>query len=171
MVLFFSKNLTKTLEFIVEREPVSNVSLSPEPFTITPDSIDSKKTNEVPDILIKGNIETTTCNINTPLNGTVVIEKCDVPIKSVEIQLIRVETCGCTEGFAKEASEIQNIQIAEGDIPRKWSIQIFMIFPRLFTCPSINAATFKVDFEITIVVFLQDGRNISQKIPVKLVRF
>ena len=26
--------------------------------------------------------------------------------------MIRAETCGCAEGFAKEATEIQNIQIA-----------------------------------------------------------
>jgi len=36
----------------------------------------------------------------------------------VEIQLVRVETVGSTEGFAKEATEIQNIQIADGDVVR-----------------------------------------------------
>jgi len=30
----------------------------------------------------------------------------DLPIKSIEIQLIRVETCGCAEGYAKEGEEI-----------------------------------------------------------------
>lgn len=29
-----------------------------------------------------------------------------------------LETVGSAEGFAKEATEIQNIQIADGDIPR-----------------------------------------------------
>ena len=39
------------------------------------------------------------------------IESCEEKIKSVEIQLVRVETCGCAEGYSKEATEIQNIQI------------------------------------------------------------
>ena len=30
---------------------------------------------------------------------------------------MRVETCGCADGFAKEATEIQNIQVADGDVP------------------------------------------------------
>lgn len=32
----------------------------------------------------------------------IVVEKCDVPIKSLELQLVRVETCGCAEGYAKD---------------------------------------------------------------------
>lgn len=32
----------------------------------------------------------------------IVVEKCDVPIKSMELQLVRVETCGCAEGYAKD---------------------------------------------------------------------
>lgn len=30
------------------------------------------------------------------------IEHSDVPIKSIDIQLVRVETCGCAEGFSKD---------------------------------------------------------------------
>ena len=30
----------------------------------------------------------------------------DATIKSIELQLIRVETCGCAEGYAKEGSDI-----------------------------------------------------------------
>ena len=32
----------------------------------------------------------------------IVIESCETGIKSIEIQLVRVETCGCAEGFAKD---------------------------------------------------------------------
>jgi hypothetical protein len=31
-----------------------------------------------------------------------VLEQCEAAIKSIEIQLVRVETCGCAEGYAKD---------------------------------------------------------------------
>jgi hypothetical protein len=30
------------------------------------------------------------------------VESCHAQIKSIEIQLVRVETCGCAEGYAKD---------------------------------------------------------------------
>jgi hypothetical protein len=36
----------------------------------------------------------------------------DAVVKSIEVQLVRVETCGCADGYAKEATEIQNIQVS-----------------------------------------------------------
>lgn len=30
------------------------------------------------------------------------IEHSDIPIKSIDVQLVRVETCGCAEGFSKD---------------------------------------------------------------------
>jgi len=167
---FSQKNLTKTLEFIVEYEPTETIVNSPEQITINPESEVVKKGINVPELLIRGRIDSTTCSISQPLTGVIVVEKCEETIKSIEIQLIRVETCGCSEGFAKEPTEIQNIQISDGDVPRNFEIPIYMIFPRLFTCPSLGAPTFKVDFEISIVVLFPDGTNVSEKIPIKLLR-
>ena len=42
------------------------------------------------------------------------------------------------------ATEIQNIQIADGDVCPGLPIPIFMIFPRLFTCPTLQTNNFKV---------------------------
>lgn len=39
------------------------------------------------------------------------IKKCPVDIKSIELQLVRVETCAYMEGDARELTEIQNIQV------------------------------------------------------------
>lgn len=93
------------------------------------------------------------------------IEHTDIPIKSIDVQLVRVETCGCAEGFSKDgnflyfkieipnkyyhinyflATEIQNIQIAEGNISTGVSIPIYMIFPRLFSCATTKTANFKI---------------------------
>lgn len=42
------------------------------------------------------------CNITKPLKGKVVLVKCALPVRSIELQLVRVETCGCAEGYARE---------------------------------------------------------------------
>ena len=46
--------------------------------------------------------------------------------------------------FRVLATEIQNIQIAEGDVCRGMTVPIYMIFPRLFTCPTLATPNFKV---------------------------
>lgn len=55
-----------------------------------------------PDFLLKGELETVCCNINKPFKGKLVLVKCATPIRSIELQLVRVETCGCAEGYARE---------------------------------------------------------------------
>jgi len=42
------------------------------------------------------------------------------------------------------ATEIQNIQIADGDVARMLPIPIYMIFPRLFTAPTLATNNFKI---------------------------
>lgn len=49
------------------------------------------------------------------------------------------------------ATEIQNIQIAEGNVCVKLQIPIYMIFPRLFTCPTLISKNFKVGKFITSI--------------------
>uniref|UniRef100_A0A2C9KPS3 Down syndrome critical region protein 3 n=1 Tax=Biomphalaria glabrata TaxID=6526 RepID=A0A2C9KPS3_BIOGL len=108
---------------------------------------------------------------DTPASLLLIVEHCEAQIKSIEIQLVRVETCGCAEGFAKDATEIQNIQIADGDVARNMAIPIYMVFPRLFTCPSLSTNNFKVDFEINIVVVFVDDHLVTENFPLKLTRF
>lgn len=38
--------------------------------------------------------------------------------------------------FMIPATEVQNIQIGEGNVPCGLAIPIHMVFPRLFTCPT-----------------------------------
>jgi len=170
---FFGKNLQKTLEFIVENAPsLGKREPKPETFILNTDSIEtsSSKLKNVPDFAIRGLVDSTAVSIDDPLWGHFILEKCEEPIKGVEIQLVRVETVGSTEGFAKEATEIQNIQIADGDVPRGIEIPIHMIFPRLFTCPTVGSRTFKIEFEFNFVLMFPDGRLISKKLPLTLLR-
>jgi len=169
---FIGKNLVRTLEFIVELPSGPKVEYKAETFTISPESLEvsSKRLKGLPEFEITGNISGTKCCITDPFEGSLVLKNCAEPIKCIELQLVRVETCGCADGFAKEATEIQNIQIGDGDLPHGLEIPIYMIFPRLFTCPTVIARTFKVDFEVNIVLMFPDGRLVTKKFPLTLVR-
>merc|ERR1711865_810674 len=92
--------------------------------------------------------------------GTIVVEKSEAEIESIDMQLTRVETCGSSEAggqSAKEATEIQSLQLVHGDPCRGMPIPIYMIFPRLFTCPTVTVRTFKIQFEVNLIVQFADG--------------
>jgi len=169
---YFGKDLEKNLEFVVETEKGEVPAHVPEDFEITPTTIETKKKGlELPEFHLTGRIESLVLPITTPLTGRITLVNCSEKIKGIELQLIRLETCGCADGYAKEATEIQNIQIADGDIPRGVEVPIYMVFPRLFTCPSlVTSRTFKVEFQLNIVLMFPDGRIVSKKFPVTLTR-
>jgi len=168
-----AKNVQKQLEFIVAIKGTEIPKPRPVKFGITPESLENVKKSSmknIPKFRISGSLDSALCNINKPFLGELVVEESEAIIKSIELQLVRVETCGCADGYAKEATEIQNIQIADGDVCRTLAAPIFMVFPRLFTCPTLATRTFKIEFEINLVVMLQDGHLITENFPIRLVR-
>ncbi|EQB78475.1 hypothetical protein CB1_000995001 [Camelus ferus] len=199
-----AKDLTKTCEFIVHSAPQKGkLTPSPVDFTITPETLQNVKERALlPKFLIRGHLNSTSCVITQPLTGELVVESSEAAIKSIELQLVRVETCGkarcagrplppsspllpqssppqpskrvfeerCAEGYARDATEIQNIQIADGDVCRSLSVPIYMVFPRLFTCPTLETTNFKVEFEVNIVVLLHPDHLITENFPLKLCR-
>ena len=94
------------------------------------------------------------------------------------------------------ATEIQNVQIGWGDVCRQMAIPIYMIFPRLFTCPTmltpgtnesyrsfsrlmqsvlmvvsgLTLQAFKVEFETNVVVLFENGHMITENFPIILYR-
>jgi len=171
-----AKDLQKALEFIVEVPTKQPPTAPPAPvnFNVTPESLENVKKMSrklLPSFNLTGNLDRATCSIDDPFTGVVTLDSADCTIKSIELQLVRVETCGCADGYAKEATEIQNIQIAEGDVARGMSVPLYMVFPRLFTCGTVAAKTFKIEFEINLVVMLEDGHLITENFPIKLIRY
>ncbi|XP_055938782.1 vacuolar protein sorting-associated protein 26C-like [Argiope bruennichi] len=167
-----NKDLQKLLEFIMEYKSQKGDSKAvPVNFSITPESLQNVRYRKnMPNFVIKGRIDSTACNIMQPFTGELCIEKCDAPIRSVELQLVRVETCGCSEGYSRDATEIQNIQIGEGDVCRNILIPIHMIFPRLFTCPTLKTNNFKIEFEVNVVVVFEDEHIITENFPIEIIR-
>ena len=170
---FLSKDLQKEVEFIVKySERTKTDEPNPVDFSITPQSLANVKDRQsIPDFLIRGHLDSDKCCITKPFTGTVVVERANAPFRSIDIQLVRVEMCGCAEDYSKDATEIQNIQIGEGDICRGMAIPLYMIFPRLFTCPTLLTNNFKVEFEINVIVIFQDNRLVQENFPISLTRF
>jgi hypothetical protein len=45
-----------------------------------------------------------------------------------------------------------------------------MLFPRLFSCPTVANRNFKVEFEMNIVLLFDGNLQITENFPIKLVR-
>ena len=169
-----SSNLTKEIEFIMDRLPDKDRSKSdPVDFKITKSSLENVHADvmrTLPDFHFEGRIPTSRCPVNSPFTGELEIKDAKAPIKSVSLQLVRVETVTFTEGTAKEPTEVQNIQIAQGDVCRKLVIPLYMIFPRLFTCPTLITDSFKIEFEMNLIVLFEDSHMITENFPLVLIK-
>lgn len=102
---FLAKDVVKVAEFIVEYKAGSCTKAVPHPvtFSISPESLQNvKDKGHIPRFLVTGRLDSTNCCITNPFTGELIVENCAVPIKSVELQLVRVETCGCAEGYARD---------------------------------------------------------------------
>jgi len=115
--------------------------------------------------------------LQRPVAGWVTVEACRGVLRSVELTLGRVEWCTVgdhSSSVAREATDIQCTQIAEGDVLRGLPLPIHLILPRLYTCPNADGGTWGVHFEIAITAFLADdgetSRSASCRLPLRLVR-
>ena len=53
---------------------------------------------------------------------------------------------------------------------RNLVIPLYMIFPRLFTCPTMLTDLFKVEFEVNLIVVFGDGYMVTENFPITLYR-
>lgn len=105
------------------------------------------------------------------IKGEVTVEESSGIINSIELQLVRVESINIDGKFLKSASEIQNIQIGDGDINHQFILPIYMIFPRVFSCPTINSHTlYRIEFEINLIIIFNDGFTITENFPITIFR-
>ncbi|KAJ5077003.1 vacuolar protein sorting-associated protein 26c [Anaeramoeba ignava] len=170
----FGKKIQGKLEYIAEVPTLKKYKPTIASFTISPQAIENVKKSsidKIPKFTISGQIDNLICDINSPLTGFLVVQSTEFPLRSIEVQLIRSETCGTKEdGFMKEDTQIQNIEIADGNVCPQMKIPIYMKFPRLFTCPSLSTSNFVIDFEINVVFYFIDGHILSKNFPIKITR-
>lgn len=138
-------------------------------------------------------------DLNTSLNGKLVVHSCNYPIRSISIYLYRIESLFLhgQHNSNNDESEIplkrnekiiQNLQLVYGDVRRKMEIPIFMEYPNLLASPtmsyhhvSLDASTlaasrslrmvgFQIDHEISIVITFENQWKAEKSIPVVLFR-
>ncbi len=118
------KNLRQSLEFMVEipdaGKPKGALAEKVE-FTIDPSSLQNvgKKLQEsIASFKIYGYLDSSAFKITDCFSGMIVVEESQAEIESIDMQLTRVESCGSAEAggqCAKEATEIQSLQLVHGD--------------------------------------------------------
>ncbi|KAK2960484.1 Down syndrome critical region protein 3 (DSCR3) [Blattamonas nauphoetae] len=167
----FSKSLRKTVEIIIVNYSQEIRSLQPLEFEMSSDKrkkIADKSGKEPPTYKFRGRIDSRICNVVEPFTGEIEVIHSSLPIRSIELQLVRVETV--VSSGKKGETEIQNIQIADGDLLHGTKMPMHMILPRLFTCSTMKSELFELQFEVNVVVLFQDQSLVSENIPIVFYR-
>ena len=89
------KALNRNIEFIVEVPETPKSEPDPEPFSITPEALENVVESSIPNIPkfnITGRLFHKLCPINLPFTGEVTIQSSEARVRSIELQLVRVET-------------------------------------------------------------------------------
>ncbi|KAF8398979.1 hypothetical protein HHK36_014844 [Tetracentron sinense] len=135
---YLHKSLSATMEFIIETEKANllEAPVAPEMviFYITQDT---QRHQLLPELLsggfrITGKISSQ-CSLLDPISGELTVEASAVPICSIDIHLLRVESIIFGERIATETT------IADGDVCRNMTLPIYVVLPRLLTCPTVLA--------------------------------
>jgi len=86
--------------------------------------------------------------------------------------LLRLETVGSTNGqdYCSDETEIQTLQICDGDVARNLAVPIYLVLPRLFTCPSLETPNFRLEFQVSLTVLFQEDLVVSETFPITLHR-
>lgn len=139
---------------------------NPLDFTIDPSSLDGSSITAVPKFLFEGRITSANCCITEPFDGTIVVKESELEIKSVEVQLVRCETFE----DKTNATEVQNIQVADGDVIRNLEIPLYMLFPIVYSSPTKIHSKFKIEFQINIIVIFLNGYQLTENFAIRLYR-
>ncbi|XP_077253196.1 vacuolar protein sorting-associated protein 26 [Tasmannia lanceolata] len=157
---YLHKSLSATMEFIVEsaKANLMEAPVSPEMvnFHITPDT---QRHPLLPELIsggfqVTGNI-CTRCSLSDPVCGDLTVEASAIPIHSIDLQLLRVESIIVGERIVTETSVVQTTQIADGDVCRSMTLPVYVIIPRLLTCPTVLAGPFSIEFQVSIIITFQ----------------
>lgn len=157
---YLHKAFSTTSEFIIESEKAELLELPISPelvlFYITQDTQRHPLLSELKSggFRVSGRIPTQ-CSLSCPLQGEIVVESSALPIQSIDIHLLRVESILVGDKIVSETSVIQTTQIADGDVCRGLTLPIYVLLPRLLTCPTVLAGPFSIEFKMSITISFQ----------------
>lgn len=123
---FLAKSVQKSQQFVIQYKPTALVAPSEVNFTISPETLQKsgKERISIPRFLITGYLDSVDCCITKPFTGHVIfsnhspntwmligwltfqltVQHTEAAIKSIDLQLVRIETCGSTEGFSRDGN-------------------------------------------------------------------
>lgn len=156
-------------------------------FMIQPTSLQNvheSSRKRIPDFIFDGYFVSTNVRCDTAIQGEVIVKRSAITIKSIELQLVRVETAAYSglgiradssdsnvdRKEMREASEIMTQQIADGHPIHNQAIPIHLQLPRWVTCPTLVTPTIRVEFEVNVVILLHEGYKITENFPIQLYR-
>jgi Vacuolar protein sorting-associated protein 26 len=152
---------------------IDGISRNPQvqPFIITPNSIaNPNKITSLPEFRVEGELASSVFELDREFSGWLTIVEATKPIKSIDLQLIRIESIFSGETGFKEPTEVQSLQIADGDVRKGAKIPLYMLFPRQFTCPTTFYNKFKIEFEVNLSILFFDGYQLTKNFPIYLIR-
>ena len=122
--------------------------------------------NNAPKFEFHGRIGSINNAFNEPFDGFLICKDSELQIKSIEIQLVRVETF---EGKTNP-TEVQNIQVADGNVISDLEIPMYMLFPKIYSCATCDHAKFKIHFEVNLIVIFLNGFQLTENFPIRIYR-
>lgn len=126
--------------------------------------------SKIPNFKIRGELDSEICFFTDDLSGNITIDIADSPIRSIDLQMLRVERIESEVRTLNERTEIQLIQICDGNVTRNIEIPLYMILPRYYSCPTVKYLWCNVNFEVNLQIIFKDGYKVSVNIPIKIVR-
>lgn len=147
--------------------------IMPYEFEVNPQKIEKVKIDntKIPKFLLKCRVDNVNVDIGKELNGWLKVMECDITIKSIELQFVRNEKVTLPNGEQlSEVSEIQNLQIGDGEVLYDTEISLNMLFPRHFCCAAVETKVAKLTFDINVILVLVNGFVITENVPLNCWR-
>ena len=69
-----------------------------------------------------------------------------------------------------QATEIQNIQVADGDAIRDLEIPLYMLFPKIYSCSTTIHSKFKIEFQVNVIVIFVGGYQLTENLAIRMYR-
>lgn len=125
---------------------------------------------QLPIFLIEGKLDGDICRLPNGITGVLRVVHSDATLMSIDLQLLRCETICHFDENLRETTEVQSIQIAQGDVARNLDIPVYMVPPRNFTCVSSTTTQFRIEFELNIIVTFTNRVSVTENIPLRFLR-
>ena len=152
---------------------IEGMSRNPQPqsFTIIPTTVaNPNRLISLPEFRVEGELTSTIFELDREFSCWMVIAEATKPIKSIDLQLIRIESIFSGDTGFKEPTEVQSLQIADGDVRKGARIPLYMLFARQFTCPTTFYKNSKWRFEINLSILFFDGYQLTKNFSIYLIR-